>query len=91
MRFSPAVLVLALATSTLSVAVSGQCPDDQIAAQSVSLQRQGEAALAAGQLAAAQRELRHTGMQVPQRRVLGVQLLAAHSESQGPQRTPWQS
>lgn len=53
MRFSPAVLVLALATSTLSVAVSGQRPDDQIAAQSVSLQRQGEAALAAGQLAAA--------------------------------------
>ncbi len=53
MRFSPAVLALGLAASTLSVAVSGQRPDDQINPQSVSLQKQGEAALAAGQLAAA--------------------------------------
>lgn len=53
MRFSPAVLALGLAASTLSVAVSGQRPDDQIAPQSISLQKQGEAALAAGQLTAA--------------------------------------
>lgn len=53
MRFSPAVLALGLAASTLSVAVSGQRPDDQIAPQSISLQKQGETALAAGQLTAA--------------------------------------
>ena len=53
MRFSPAVLALGLAASALSVAVSGQRPDDQIAPQSISLQKQGETALGAGQLAAA--------------------------------------
>jgi len=53
MRFSPAVLALGLAASTLSVAVSGQRPDDAIAPRSVALQTQGEAALAGGQLVAA--------------------------------------
>ena len=53
MRFSPAVLALGLAASTLSVAVSGQRPDDQINPQSLSLQKQGETALAAGQLSPA--------------------------------------
>jgi len=53
MRFSPAVLAVALAASTLSVAVSGQRPDDQITPMSLTLQKQGEAALSAGQLVAA--------------------------------------
>jgi tetratricopeptide (TPR) repeat protein len=53
MRFSPAVLALGLAASTLSVAVAGQRPDDQIIPLSLSLQKQGEAALAAGQFMAA--------------------------------------
>ena len=53
MRFSPLVLMLGLATSTISVSVQGQRPDDQIAARSVEMQRKGEAALAAGNLIAA--------------------------------------
>ena len=59
MRFSPLALTLGLAASTMSLAVSGQSPssvarpDDQIAPRSVTLVRQGEAALAAGNLQAA--------------------------------------
>ena len=53
MRFSPLVLMLGLATSTMAVSVHGQRPDDQIAARSVEMQRKGEAALAAGNLIAA--------------------------------------
>ncbi len=53
MRFSPLVLMLGLATSTLAVSVHGQRPDDQIAPKSVELLRQGQAALAAGNYIAA--------------------------------------
>ena len=53
MRFSPLVLVLGLAASALSVAVSGQRPDDQIAPRSIALQKQGETALASGKFVAA--------------------------------------
>ena len=53
MRFSPAVLALGLAASTLSVAGISQRPDDQLSPQSLSLQKQGEAALSAGQFVAA--------------------------------------
>lgn len=48
MRFSPLVLMLGLATSTMAVSVQGQRPDDQIAPQSIEYLRKGEAALAAG-------------------------------------------
>ena len=53
MRFSPLVLMLGLAASTMAVSVHGQRPDDQIAPKSVELLKQGEAALAAGNLSAA--------------------------------------
>jgi cytochrome c-type biogenesis protein CcmH/NrfG len=48
MRLSPLVLALGLAASSLAVPVIGQKPDDQIAPKSLALQKQGEAALAAG-------------------------------------------
>jgi tetratricopeptide (TPR) repeat protein len=48
MRLSPLVLCLGLAASTMSVAVIGQRPDDQIAPKSVELMKQGEALLAQG-------------------------------------------
>jgi len=48
MRLSPLVLTLGLAASAMSVAVSGQKPDDQIAPRSIALLKQGETALAAG-------------------------------------------
>jgi cytochrome c-type biogenesis protein CcmH/NrfG len=50
MRLSPVVLALGLAASSLAIPVSGQKSDDQIAPRSLELQRQGEAALAAGRL-----------------------------------------
>ena len=50
MRFTPLALCLGLAASTLSVAVIGQRPEDQIAPQSVAQFKQGEAQLAAGKL-----------------------------------------
>ena len=53
MRFSPLVLMLGLAASTVAVSVQGQRPDDQIAPKSVALLKQGEAALAAGNFIAA--------------------------------------
>ncbi|MDQ3077895.1 MAG: hypothetical protein M3Q83_03525 [Pseudomonadota bacterium] len=53
MRFSPLVLMLGLATSTIAVSVHGQRPDDQVAPQSVELLKKGQAALAAGNLIAA--------------------------------------
>jgi tetratricopeptide (TPR) repeat protein len=48
MRLSPLVLCLGLAASTMSVAVAGQRPDDQIAPKSVELMKQGETLLAQG-------------------------------------------
>jgi Tfp pilus assembly protein PilF len=48
MRLSPLVLCLGLAASTMSVAVVGQRPDDQIAPKSVELMKQGETLLAQG-------------------------------------------
>ena len=53
MRFSPLVLMLGLATSTLALPASGQRPDNQIAARSIEFAKRGEAALAAGNYAAA--------------------------------------
>lgn len=53
MRFSPLVLMLGLATSTVAVSVHGQRPDDQIAPRSIELLAQGEAALTAGNYIAA--------------------------------------
>jgi Tfp pilus assembly protein PilF len=53
MRFSPLVLMLGLATSTLAVPAASQRPDDQIAPRSIEFARRGEAALAAGNYAAA--------------------------------------
>jgi Tfp pilus assembly protein PilF len=53
MRFSPLVLMLGLATSTLAIPAAGQRPDSQIVPRSVEFQRRGEAALAAGNLVAA--------------------------------------
>ena len=48
MRLSPLVLCLGLAASTLSVAVVGQRPDDQIAPKSMELLKQGETLLSQG-------------------------------------------
>ena len=53
MRFTPLVLMLGLATSTLAIPAAGQRPDSQIAPRSVEFQKRGEAALAAGNLVAA--------------------------------------
>ena len=48
MRLTPFVLCLGIAASTLSVAVSGQRPDDQIAPQSMEYLAKGESLLAQG-------------------------------------------
>lgn len=53
MRFSPVVLMLGLATSTLAVPAAGQRADDQIAPRSVEFLKRGEAALEAGNYLAA--------------------------------------
>ncbi len=53
MRLSPFVIILGLTASTLSVAVSGQKSDDLVAPRSLELLKQGQAALAAGNLVAA--------------------------------------
>ena len=53
MRFSPIVLMLGLATSTLAIPAAGQRPDDQISPRSLEFAKRGEAALAAGNYLAA--------------------------------------
>lgn len=53
MRFSPLVLTLGLAASAMAIQAQGQRPDDQISPKSVELLKQGQAALAAGNLVAA--------------------------------------
>lgn len=53
MRFSPVVLMLGLATSTLTIPAAGQRADDQIAPRSVEFLKRGEAALEAGNYLAA--------------------------------------
>lgn len=53
MRLTPFVLILGVAASTMAVPVAGQRADDQISPESVTLLKQGEAALAAGKLAEA--------------------------------------
>ena len=53
MRFSPLVLMLGLATSTLAIPAAGQRADNQIAPRSVEYAKRGEAALAAGNYIAA--------------------------------------
>lgn len=53
MRFSPLVLMLGLATSTLAIPAAGQRPDNQIAPRSIEYANRGEAALAAGNYVAA--------------------------------------
>lgn len=50
MRLTPFLCCLGLAASTLSVAVVGQRPDDQIAPMSVELLKEGETLLAQGKL-----------------------------------------
>jgi tetratricopeptide (TPR) repeat protein len=50
MRLTPLVLCLGLAASAVPVAVIGQRPDDQVAPQSITLLKQGEALLAQGKL-----------------------------------------
>ena len=50
MRLTPLVLCLGLAASTMSVAVVGQRPDDQIAPKSVELMKQGQTLLSQGKL-----------------------------------------
>lgn len=50
MRLTPFVLCLGLAASTLSVAVVGQRPDDQIAPKSIELLQQGQTLMAQGKL-----------------------------------------
>ena len=66
MRFSPAVLALGLAASTLSVAVIGQRPDDQITPRSVELMHRGQSMLAAGKFEQAE-DLLETALAVDPR------------------------
>lgn len=54
MRLTPTAAAISLALLAVSSAVQGQRPDDQINPRSLAFQRQGEAARAAGQWAAAQ-------------------------------------
>lgn len=53
MRFSPLVLMLGLATSTIAIPAASQRPDNQLAPRSVEYARRGEAALVAGNYIAA--------------------------------------
>lgn len=53
MRFSPLVLMLGLATSTVGMPSIAQRPDNQIAPRSVEYTKRGEAALASGNFIAA--------------------------------------
>jgi Tfp pilus assembly protein PilF len=53
MRFSPLVLMLGLATSTIAIPAAGQRPDSQISPRSLEFSKRGEAALAAGNYLAA--------------------------------------
>jgi len=53
MRFSPLVLMLGLATSTIAIPAAGQRPDNQISPRSLEFSKRGEAALAAGNYLAA--------------------------------------
>ena len=53
MRFSPLVLMLGLATSTIAIPAAGQRPDSQISPRSIEFSKRGEAALAAGNYLAA--------------------------------------
>lgn len=53
MRFSPLVLMLGLATSTIAIPAASQRPDNQLAPRSVEYAKRGEAALAAGNYIAA--------------------------------------
>lgn len=53
MRFSPVVLMLGLAASTLAIPAASQRPDDQISPRSIEFAKRGEAALAAGNYLAA--------------------------------------
>lgn len=50
MRLTPFALCLGLAASTLSVAVVGQRPDDQIAPRSIEFLKQGETLMTQGRL-----------------------------------------
>ena len=50
MRLTPLVLCLGIAASTLSVAVTGQRPDDQIVPKSVEMLKQGDTLLMQGKL-----------------------------------------
>ena len=53
MRFSPLILMLGLATSTLAIPAAGQRPDSQISPRSLEFSKRGEAALVAGNYLAA--------------------------------------
>jgi Tfp pilus assembly protein PilF len=53
MRFFPIVLFVGITGASVATSVSGQKADHQISPRSVALQKQGQAALAAGQFASA--------------------------------------
>lgn len=74
MRFLPAAAVLSLSLAATASSGFGQKPDDQINPRSVALQRQGEAALAANNLSAANDALEASLVADPRNRAAYVSL-----------------
>jgi Tfp pilus assembly protein PilF len=74
MRFLPVVAAASLGLLTISGASYGQKPDDQINPTSVLFQKRGEAALAAGNLAAANDALETAVVADPKNRAAFVSL-----------------
>ena len=81
MRFSPIAVVLALALATVSSGGNSQKPDDQISPRSLALLRQGQAAMAAGQLGQAQ-DLIETALAVDPRNRAGFVALGRVAQAQ---------
>ena len=85
MRFSPLVLTLGLAASAMSVAVSGQNPavrpDDQVSPRSIALLKAGEAAMVAGNYAAAEDQL-ETALAVDPKNRAAFIAMARNAEKQ---------
>ena len=74
MRWVPIACALGVAAATMSASVSGQAADNAINPRSLALQRQGEAALAAGQYEAADDALETALIADPRNRAAFIDL-----------------
>jgi Tfp pilus assembly protein PilF len=74
MRFLPVAAALSLGLLAVSSSSFGQKPDDQIDARSIALQKQGEAALAAGNYAQANDLLETAAVADPRNRAVFIDL-----------------